>query len=218
MQRTLKASPYDEFIDSLRTDATKKRYAEAIRWFTKDPDGFLKLAKRSRRRAEQDLINFFKKERNRVAAATLRLPPAAMKSFLEYHEVELNWKKVKNVLPAGRKVARDRGPSVDEIRKLLDHANPRGKAIALILASSGMRVGGFEDLRIRHLKRLDSGVARLIVYAGSTEEYDTFVTAECLAAIDDYLRVRVDIAKEEITADSPLIRDQFQFEKYFHHQ
>ncbi|MCZ6615808.1 MAG: hypothetical protein O7B32_00645, partial [Thaumarchaeota archaeon] len=140
--QTLK-NPLEEFMEGLRSDSTRRTYKYGIRWVTPDPNAFLVNAKRSKHEAEEHVISFIKRERERVAAATLRDPIAALKSFLDYYEVPLNWKRIKSVLPPARKTANDRAPSRDEIRKLLSACDLRMKGIVLILASSGMRVGGF---------------------------------------------------------------------------
>lgn len=54
-------------------------------------------------------------------------------------DVQLNWKKIRRVLPRARRYALDRVPTIDELREILDAADLRGKALTLIFTTSGIR-------------------------------------------------------------------------------
>ena len=88
---------------------------------------------------------------------------------------------------------------LEEISSLLSLCDERGKAIVLLMVSTGMRVGALPSIKLRHLTRdnLDDGkyVYRIEVYATSRKDsYFTFCTPECAISIDNYLsyRKRVD--------------------------
>ena len=53
------------------------------------------------------------------------------------NDVVLNWKKIRRMLPMIRRYALDRVPTLDELREIVDAADIRGKALTLILVSSG---------------------------------------------------------------------------------
>ena len=55
--------------------------------------------------------------------------------------------------------------------------------------------------------------AKLTVYRGEREEYNTFVTPECHNALEQYKRSR-ELIGEKITLKSPLIRDSWDNHKY----
>jgi integrase len=77
----------------------------------------------------------------------------------------------------------------------------------LFLASTGVRAGVLRDVKIRHLE--DKGdVYKVKVYPGEDEEYITFTTPECKAAIDRYLEFRKRNG-EQITPDSYLFVQQY---------
>ena len=206
-------SRFADFIEGLRTEGTRINYRYGIRWVIGDePDEFISLAKRSRHTAEDLLITFIRANRDRVASATLVNPMMAVKSLLEYHEVLLNWKKIRRELPAHQKVADDRAPTPEEIRRLLNVCDLRMKVVVLIMSSSGIRVGSFEYLKLKHLKFLPSGVAQLTVYDHSPEKYLTFITPEAVIAVKQYLTAREN-AGEKLTPESTLIRDKWDFEE-----
>jgi hypothetical protein len=72
--------------------------------------------------------------------------------------IDLNWKKIKRLLPSARRFALDRIPTMEEIYKITEHSDIRGKALTLVLCSSGIREGAIENLTIRNLKpvRIDA--------------------------------------------------------------
>jgi len=47
-----------------------------------------------------------------------------------------------------RRYALDRAPTLEELREILDAADIRGKALTLVLVSSGIREGAVPHLRV----------------------------------------------------------------------
>jgi hypothetical protein len=75
---------------------------------------------------------------------------------------------------------------------MIGKAITRDKMIVLLMASTGMRIGALAPLTIGSLHKIDvkeysSHIYKIIVYEGEPEQYYTFTTFECAAAIDDYL-------------------------------
>jgi integrase len=92
---------------------------------------------------------------------------------------------------------------------LLSIADPRDRCIILLMASSGIRVGAIQTLKVKSIKRLDGDVGIVTVYPESKDSvYATLVTPEFLASLDEYLKYRKSQG-EKITAESWLIRDKF---------
>lgn len=203
---------FPEYLDSLRADATRKSYKWGISWVLGDlsPDRFLEICGKDRRRAENIVIDFIKRERDRIRSATLRGPIAALKSFLDYWEISLNWKRIKATLPISKRIANDRAPELEEIQKLLTVCDSRMKSVVLILASSGIRVGAFEGMKVKDLEFRESGLGLLWVYRNSPDEYFTFTTPEAYQTVKEYLKEREKIG-EIITPDSPLMRDKWDY-------
>jgi integrase len=118
-------------------------------------------------------------------------------------------------LPEFRRSKKDRGYTHEEIHRLLDIADERMRAVILLLASAGMRVGAIPDLRLRNLNRIEldesnypGGTYKITAYEGFNNECVTFTTPECSKAIDEYLNMRIRYA-ERLAQDSFLIRQQF---------
>jgi integrase len=91
----------------------------------------------------------------------------------------------------------------------LSIADPRDRCIILLMASSGIRVGVIESLKVKSIKRLDNKIGILTVYSENKHSiYSTLVTPEFLKSFDEYLEYR-QIQGEKVTAESWLIRDKF---------
>lgn len=78
----------------------------------------------------------------------------------------------------------DRAPTPEELRKLLEIADLRGKVIVSMLALGGFRVA---KLKYRHVKHdLERGIVPVHIHVeanitkGKYHDYDTFIGAEAV--------------------------------------
>jgi integrase len=190
-------------------------------------DQFVTLAKTNPSEAEKSIITFILKQKERaqqrqIANATVNNKLKPIKLLLEMNDVILNWKKIKRLLPAGRRFALDRIPTIEELQTILEHCDIRGRALTLLFCSSGIREGAVESLKVRNLTPIESeekGIAdninnkkilgKLTVYEAETDDqYITFTTPEAYEAIQKYLEWR-EAHGEKIADSSPLFRDKF---------
>jgi len=97
------------------------------------------------------------------------------------------------------------------IREMLEATTTRrSKAIIHFLASTGSRIGVFDyDLTMKHLKNLDGGCKAVLIYAGETDEYWSFLTPEASNALEFYFDERR-IDGEVLSSDSPIFRTQYR--------
>ena len=97
----------------------------------------------------------------------------ALMTFYEINDVNLRKKKIARFL--GQQSTRrhkDRAYTIEEIRKILEHADIRSKVLVLLLTSSGIRIGAVSDLRLRHLKRIEEyNLYRITIYENTKDEY-----------------------------------------------
>lgn len=98
----------------------------------------------------------------------------------------------------------------EEIAKLLSVADLRDRCVILLMASAGIRVGGIKTIKIKHLKKLhENNIGVLTVYADSkVDRYDTLVTPECMAEIQEYMEFRKKQG-EKVSDESYVIRTKF---------
>ena len=152
--------------------------------------------------------------KNEISEGTLRNYLKAIKLFFEMNDIVLPWKRITKGLPTPKQASDDRCPTVEEIKKLIRSEDRRIKVVALIMLSSGIRVGAWNWLKWRHVIPIQDQTstivaAKLQVYVREKEEYYTFITPEAYSTLKDYMDFR-QLHGEKITGDSYLIRDTWQ--------
>jgi integrase len=146
--------------------------------------------------------------------AAIRIYLAAVKSFYKINDIFLNDSKISKFLPERKRVRKDRAYNYKEISKLLEIADERMRVVILLLASTGIRIGSLQELRLRNLERINDDYYKLTVYENYNQEYITLCTPECSKAIDNYLDMRSAYG-ENINSESFLIREQFDIREQF---
>lgn len=221
----LKGESIELFRSAIRSPATLDPYERKLLSFLNaihsTPDAFVELAKKSPQEAERKIMIFIADEKKRIAlnqitVGTLNNSLKSARLLLEMNDVSLNWKKMKRTIPKGRRYALDRMPTEDEIREILEAADVRGKALTLVLVSSGIREGAIATLRVCDYTKVEKDgslmAGRLIIYPNDPEQYTTFITPEACLAVDKYLEHRREHG-EKIFPQSPLFRDKFDASK-----
>ena len=84
------------------------------------------------------------------------------------NDTQLNWDKIHSFEGENEKQAEDRPYTHSEIESLIQRTSPRNRAIILLMASSGLRVGAVPLLRIRDLEPIDKySIYKINVYTKS---------------------------------------------------
>ncbi|HJX23598.1 MAG TPA: site-specific integrase [Candidatus Bathyarchaeia archaeon] len=151
-----------------------------------------------------------------LASGSIFVYTHAVKSFYHTNGVTLRNQPLHGAL---RVRYRDRAPTPQVLRKLLDIATLREKVILSILASSGIRIGTLTRLKYRHIQEdYEKGTTPIHMHIeaditkGKFVDYDTFTNKEAAEYLKLYLEERKRgspkryIAPETITPDSFLIR------------
>jgi integrase len=122
--------------------------------------------------------------------------------------IVLNWKKINRFVGEKTRTAEDRAYTKEGIRKMLDKCDERKRVMILLLASTGIRIGALPLLKFRHLTKVKHDINQLAMHEGTSSQYVTFCTPEYTRAIDEYNEYRIRYG-ENLTPESPLIREQF---------
>lgn len=149
-------------------------------------------------------------DRKEITGSTIRNYIKAIKLFTEMNDISVSWKKITRGLPKGRKSADDRAPTLDEIRKIVEYPDRRIKPIVYTMVSSGIRLGAWDYFRWGHIQpiyRKDEIVAaKILVYAGEDEQYNTYISPEAYRALADWIEFRRK-SGETINSDSWVMRN-----------
>ena len=149
-----------------------------------------------------------------ITAGTCNVSLPPVKLFCEKNDIILNWRKINKLLPHGNDSAADEAYTREQIRKMLEYSDLRAKISILFMASSGMRLGGFQGLTDGCIKpfyneRYDRLLAaHVVVYKGTKDEYDTFISPEAYHAYEEYRNLRIKFG-EKITKNSPVLLRRF---------
>ena len=109
-------------------------------------------------------------------------------------------------MPEALKVKKDRGYQPEEILKVLELANERTRALILLLASTGVRLGSISDLTMDDLEDKGDNY-KVTVYRNTRQEYISYRIPEAKKALETYFDVRRRDG-EVINEKSPVIREQ----------
>ena len=211
------------WLESLKSKSTLIAYSNHLSLFCKfhyvSPDQLVEL-NASTTQLKTMILNYIihlkkiakksagKPRKGELSVNSIKLYLKGVKSFLEFHEIPLPWKKIANFYPDDVTNSY-RSYTNEEIKKLLSVADPRDRCVILLMASSGIRVGAIQTLKIKSVKRLGNDIGLVTIYPESKDSaYTALVTPEFLVSLDEYIKFRKSQG-EKITAESWLIRDKF---------
>lgn len=145
------------FENSLNSPQTKRQYVFCLKQFLnstkKDLPTFLKL---KMPRQEELIIHYLVQKK--VSKSNKNVIFFTIKHACEVNDVLLKWKKIKKFIRSektGNEIAgRDRGYWREEIEKILQYSDQRVKTAFLILASTGMRVGALNTMKVADLEKI----------------------------------------------------------------
>jgi integrase len=150
----------------------------------------------------------------KISAHTCKVAISPIKLLCDMNDIILNFRKIRKLLPHGNSSAADEAYSREQIKKMLEFADLRTKIPILFMASSGMRLGGFQVLTDGCIKPIcdeKSGklvAAHVVIYKGSDDEYDTFVSPEAYRTYEEYRNLRIKFG-EKVSKNSPVLLRRF---------
>ena len=214
---------FEEWQLSLNSEATRENYTNHLAYFCKFHN--VKALDLKDRDVEElkDMVKRYLLQMKKNAKDTagprimgeihvnsMPVYMSGVKSWLDYLEKPLVWKKIHRMLPE-QTMSEIRAYTREEIASLLAIANIREKAMILIMASGGPRRQGLSSLKIMNFEIFDepSNIGLLWVYARAKRwRHFTLLTPEATKAVQDYLKWRKEHG-ERLEPESPLIRDKF---------
>ena len=203
------SKPYFNFINSIKSKASKKVYQFHLNAFIQywQLDSAASIMSLSSDELRDKIVAYFLQKKN-FRRSTQSVALAAIKHFCEMNDIILNWKKInKFALNSDIPKLQNRAYTHEEVKQVVDYCDHRIRTMFLVLASTGIRIGAMRHMKIKDL--VDKGdVYKVKVYPGENEEYITFTTPECKAAIDNYLDFRKRNG-ELITPDGYLFVQQY---------
>jgi integrase len=213
----MKGESLEPFYSALTNEATKENYAVRLRQFLElaqlEPDEFVNLARKKPESAEKAITDYIeKRKKDGISSASIATTRDALKHLLTMNRIKkIDWDIINKRIPPARHHSNDRPPTMQEVRALLMHADLKIRCVILLLVSSGMRIGALDYLNWGDLEEIKQGsmtMAKLKIYAGEPEEYETLIAPEAYEALLEYRKLR-EMAGEVIDRESPLIVNDF---------
>jgi integrase len=208
------------FEESIKSDFTRYAYTFSVKKYMRylGVSSSDLLIQSDSKTIEQEIIDFIILLKKNKSYAAIHNYVSAIIAFYKINDIVLNIDKINRFMPDKRKANKDRSYLHEEIHKLLDVADERMKAVVLLLASTGMRIGAVPNLRLRSLVKIEidtaTSIYKITVCENDNEEHFTFCTPECAKAIDNYLDMRKRYG-EKLDQNSFLIREQFDIRDPF---
>lgn len=195
MVAKVKKSPkIEKFLEVYSSKSTKVNYRAALTKFFEcvgiSPDDYF----REKRDYEADIKKFFISIKN-SAPKTIKLNLSAVKMFLMENNIELPqkfWNGLRRKIKGSRAMTQDKVPSNEELKSILTHTDAKGRALYLVLSSSGMRIGEALKITLDDIN-LEVNPARIHIsgeYTKTGNPRIAFISTEAKEAITEWLKVR----------------------------
>jgi len=210
-----KIESVNRYLKKAKSPATHRNWKYSLYDFFKfvkiHPDDFIKIDNSTKEDLIESYVDHLKErvKRNEINPNIIITQVTPIKKFLIFNRIDGisdAWVRIKANFP-DRKRSLDEKYDEVELQRMYNIADFREKAL-LGLFLSAVRKGAVKELKIKDIKPIEDWAA-IRVYAGTNEEYHTFVTPQAYKSIMDYLDFRKRNG-EEITPDSPIIRKEFR--------
>jgi integrase len=152
------------------------------------------------RNYEEDIEKFFILIKDKPPK-TIKLMLTAVKTFLIENGIETKeafWRRLRKRIKGSRALTLDQVPSNQELKQIILHMPIHGKALTLLLASSGMRIG--EALKLK-IEDIDLEKCRINIkgeYTKTGNPRIAFFSKEAREMIKEWLKVREDYLKRSV--------------------
>jgi len=193
------------FYSAIKSEKTKKqydRYLEDFRryFMIKNYDKLSQIESKKLQEMVEDFVMYHKSQNKSASFIAGKI--SALKLFFSMNDIILNWDKLRKMLPEKTKPSGNQPYSTEQLQILLKNtAYPEYKALIHFMSASGVRVGCFEELKIKDLSDMPNGCKSVKVYADTVDEYVTFIHQEAVDSLNEYLQLRKRKG-EQITNDS----------------
>lgn len=201
---------FEQYIQSPKTREQYRYHLDkfANHYGLESLDSILSIEIDELKRKIEDYVILFKNEGK--SPNYIRIKIFALQSFCDSNDlIGVNWKKIRRLLGKKQKPRKSRPYTTNEIKRMLSAVKDlRSKALILFLSSSGIRRGAIPELKIKHLKEMPNDCLAVTVYAGSDEEYTTFINKEAKQVLTLYFERRKKDG-EHLDFEHPVFRNKY---------
>ena len=182
------------FNHAISSEATKKNYLHNLKRFKefykiRDYDSLTTIEPKKLNIMIEDYVM---DRSSKVEPSTISNSVSALELFFSMNDITLNFKKIRKLVPKQEiKQAGMKAYTIDDVRELIHTCKSYvHKVLIYVIASSGVRVGFVDGLRMKHLKDMPLNCKAMTVYADTVYEYTTFITPEASQKLEKYFEQR----------------------------
>ncbi|MBS7619781.1 tyrosine-type recombinase/integrase [Candidatus Bathyarchaeota archaeon] len=189
------------YLEQYQSHSTRKNSTSSLREFFKsiygeasDLEGLAQRYFSEGRDYKKDMEGFFISLNGRPPK-TIKLRMSNIRTFLSENNVELEakfWRRLTGRIKGNRALTLDRIPTPQQLKEIMHHLPVQGKALFLVLASSGMRIGEALQLTVNDVE-LDKDPAVVRIrgdYTKSGNSRIAFISKEAKESLQEYLKIR----------------------------
>ena len=181
-------------------DDEKKIYAQLVdRYFTEKRD------------YQEDLMAYALSLQSN-APLTARKSFSRICEFLAANDIELrnqDKKRIRYKLPKGGPRTVEKEMDIETIRSILQHLDTKGRALVLVLASSGMRISEALSVTLNDIDWKEKPVT-IQLHGSQTKNGEnriTFMSAEAAHAVQEWLKVRDGYLKAALNKNNGFVKN-----------
>jgi hypothetical protein len=222
-ERTLKQLS-TKVLEDILEGSFEERISQLVKHAKEDPDWtkdlLLNISKKLRERTTLP-----KNDLDYLSPSSIENYFKPIKKLFDMNDIAISWPRIYSTFPELENMSDGRGWTRNEIQKMINFANgAMERAIILIAASSGIRIGGFNlkwedvypiykidnrltmELLESEEERAQLACAMLKVYRGSNEQYAAFITPEAYEALQEHRREWAHQVKREPKPTDPIFK------------
>lgn len=181
----------EKFLSMYQSKSTVNTYKYAIKEYfqslgVSDIDHYFT----DHRDYEEDVRTFFTSIINRPPL-TINVMLAGTRTFLLENNVELNqlfWKRLRGKVRGSKAQLMDEVPTNSTLKKILIHMSIHGKALFLVLVSSGMRIGECLRLKLSDINETKINIRGEYTKTGNPRV--SYISDEAKEYLNEWLKVR----------------------------
>jgi integrase len=166
----------------------------------------------------EDLLSYTTAQANRPPIPA-KAAIAGVKEWLGFHGLELTQRELKQLANKRPKGKTGRTAEIDidvpMLKRILTHMDAKGRALVLVLASSGMRIGEALTVKLDDV-RINENPAEIVVRGETSKTGDqrtVFISTEAREAVQEWLKVRADYLAAAAGKNTGLLRNGQSGEK-----
>jgi integrase len=205
------------FEQSLQSEYTKRDYRLGLKYFRQfvGVENSEELLQGNQKAIQEKVEDYLIHLKSKISPNSIGTRLAPVYLFYEMNDVILNKTKIKKMMPRKLKVQGFNAYTRGDIATMLKNTRKkRTRAIILVLASTGCRVGAIVGLHMRDIVEVSNPKCKgLKFYTGDKEEHIGFLTPEATNALYEYLQERKDKG-EKINDEKPIFTINEDYDRF----